>query len=370
MVAMALSLMFSGLFRGSKATIICRWARGNLTLGTRRGGTPGVRHSLFFPPLSLPLLRLSFLRYLLFRHLALPRLLLVPAFSNLPFGGGEGWEFLLVELGPLGSERWVRVPGSLLLLLRLLTLLLLLLLLLLTLLLLLLLRLLTLLVGNRCGDSILLDALVLQFGFQCGHFLVGGSQFLADRIQLFLGRLLAGYDRGDQLGDVITELGHGILGHGYVVGVDDGAHLLLSRCKFGRGGAEGAWRLDHGGLAAVSGGIIPAFKLHNATGGASQVALVPEALAVLVLLCDVGGRGYGLRGLGIGIGIGIGVVGQNVLISQGGLDSRPSVRLGGFGGLQRGEVTRFNVVIEADIGSRGFQFIRVDAIVFHVENRL
>jgi hypothetical protein len=98
----------------------------------------------------------------------------------------------------------------LLLLLRLLTLLLLLYLRLLMLLL----WLLTLLVGNRCGDSVLLDALVLQLGLQCDHFLVGGTQFLGDRVQLFLGRLLAGYNRGDQLGDVITELGHGILGHG------------------------------------------------------------------------------------------------------------------------------------------------------------
>jgi hypothetical protein len=221
----------------------------------------------------------------------------------------------------------------LLLVLRLLTLLLLLLLRLLSLLLLLLLlRLLTLLlVGNRCGDSILLDALVLQLGLQCGHFLVGGMQFFGDQFQLFLGRKLAGYDRGDQLGYVITELGQGILGHDYVVGVDDGAHLLLSRCKFGEGGAEGARRLDYGGFAAVPGGIIPSFKLHDAVGGASQVALVPEALAVLVLLCDVGGRGHGFRGLGIGIGIG--GVGRDVLNSQGGLGSLPSVRLGGFGGL-------------------------------------
>jgi hypothetical protein len=71
----------------------------------------------------------------------------MPAFPNLPFGWGKGWEFLFVELGPLGSKRWVRVPGSLLLLLRLLTLLLLLLRLLTLLLLLLLLWLLTLLVA-------------------------------------------------------------------------------------------------------------------------------------------------------------------------------------------------------------------------------
>jgi hypothetical protein len=107
--------------------------------------------------------------------------------------------------------------------------------------------------------------------------------------------------------------------------------------------------------------------------GASQVALVPEALAMLVLLCDVGGRSHGL---GIGIGIGIGGVGRNVLNSQGGLDSRPSVWLGGIGGLQRGEVKRFDAVIEADIGNPGMQLIRVDAIVIiiiiliRVENRL
>jgi hypothetical protein len=300
---------------------------------------------------------LNKLSVLLFTFLALPRLLGIPTFSNLPFRRREAREFLLVELrgGPpgLGWRVRVRVPGSLLLwLLTLLALLLLLL------------WLLTLLVGNRCGDAVLLDALVLQLGLQCGHFLVGGAQFLADRIQLFLGRLLAGYNRGDQPGYVITELGHGILGHGDVVGVDDGAHLLLSRCKFGEG--EGARRLDHGGLAAISGGIIPSFKLHDAMGGAYQVAIVSEALAMLVLLCNVGGRGHGPRGIGIGIG----GVGQNVLISQGGLDSRPSVRLGGFGGLQRGEVMRFDVVIEADIGSRGFQLIRVDAIIFHVKNRL
>jgi hypothetical protein len=296
-----------------------------------------------------------------------PRPLGIPTFSNLPFRCREAWEFLLIELrgGPRGLERWVRVPGSLLLWLLTLLALLLLLLRLLTLLLLLL-WLLTLLVGNRCGDSILLDALVLQLGLECGHFLVSGTQFLGERIQLFLGRLLAGYNRGNQLGYVITELGHGILGHGDVVGVDDGAHLLLSRCKFGEG--EAARRLDHGGLAAVAGGIIPSFKLHDAVGGASQVAIVPGALAIRVLLCDVGGCGHGPRGLGIGIGIG--GVGRNVLNSQGGLGSRPSVRLGGFGGLLRGEVTRFDAVIEADISSCGIQLIQIDAIVFHVENRL
>jgi hypothetical protein len=96
--------------------------------------------------------RLNKLSVILFSHLALPRLLRMPAFPNLPFGWGKGWEFLLVELGPLRSERWVRVPGSSLLLLRLLLLLYLRLLTLLRLLslllLLLLLRLLTLLVGN------------------------------------------------------------------------------------------------------------------------------------------------------------------------------------------------------------------------------
>jgi hypothetical protein len=154
----------------------------------------------------------------------------------------------------------------------------------------------------------------------------------------------------------VLDLQQLVIWHREVIVVEVGPELLF------RGGEAftAAVRVHDGPWEGEQRGIVSSLDLNYPAWGAADLA---------ILLGFVQETASFAGGCG---GVGMLLFGRNVLDSQGGLDSCPAVCFGGFGGLQRGEVTRLDAVIEADIGSCGIQRIRIDAIVIviHVENRL